>query len=299
MKYIDRKGNVTAEENGQDKFLRHLYQDWGGKLLLGVLTRPFVSVFGGLLLNLPVSAMAVPGFVRRNHISMEDYEEQKYHSYNEFFTRRIKKGRRPIASGPGVLISPCDGKVTVSVIEKDSTFWIKGRRYTLGDLLRDQSLARRFCGGYAYVIRLTVDDYHRYCYPADGVQSSIRRIKGRYHTVNPAANEACPIYSENTREYALLQTMGMGTFLMMEVGAMLVGKITNLYPMPRLVHKGQEKGYFEFGGSTVVLLTGPDGPRPDSDLLEYSREGYEIYLKMGEQIGKQDQLSKKAGRSDR
>lgn len=288
MKYIDRMGNVTTEENGQDRFLRHLYQDWGGKLLLCILTRPFVSQLGGWLLKLPVSARVIPGFVKRNQIPMEDYQEQKYHSYNDFFIRKIKKDRRPIHAGANILISPCDGKAVVSPIKEDSTFFIKGREYTLEKLLGSPSLAARYRGGYAYVIRLTVDDYHRYCYPANGVQSGIRRIPGKYHTVNPAANEAYPIYYENTREYTLLQTTNLGTLLVMEVGAMMVGKITNHYSSPRLVRKGQEKGYFEFGGSTVVLLTGPGGPRPDADLLDYTEQGFEIYVRMGERIGKQD-----------
>ena len=122
-----------------------------------------------------------------------------------------------------MLISPCDGKVTVCPIQRDGLFLIKQTQYTVRSLLKDEKLAKRYEGGTAYIIRLTVDDYHRYCYVADGVKSAQRKIRGVFHTVNPVANDYAPIYKMNTREYCLVQTEELGTVLQMEVGALMVG----------------------------------------------------------------------------
>lgn len=286
MKYIDRKGNIAVEENGQDKFLRHLYNDRGGKLCLKVLVQPFVTRLGGWFLNTRFSARMVPGFVKRNGIDLSACTRQQFYSYNDFFTRKLKEGERPVAGDEQVLISPCDGKVTACRIGSDSTFFIKDTSYTLQRLLKNKSLAERYEGGYAVTLRLTVDDYHHYCYVADGQKSPQVKIPGVFHTVNPAANEVYPIYHENTREYCLLKTEKFGTVVMMEVGAMMVGKITNLHPGKCCVKKGEEKGYFEFGGSTIVLLFMHDRVRLDDDLLENTENGYETIVKMGERIGK-------------
>jgi phosphatidylserine decarboxylase len=296
MKYIDREGKITIEENGQDKFLRHLYHDRGGRVCLSLLTRPFVSKLGGILLNTRFSARFVSGFVRRNNIDLSLYKKQEFSSYNDFFTREIKDGLRKIERDEKLLISPCDGKVTVCPIQEDSRFFIKETEYTVGQLLRNEHLADRYLGGYAVILRLTVDDYHRYCYVADGVKSANVKLSGIFHTVNPTANDARPIYRENAREYTLLKTEKFGTLVMMEVGAMMVGKITNHHQGPAQVHRGEEKGYFEFGGSTVVLLLQKDRVQIDQDLLENSVKGYETIVRMGERIG-ECKLSKGTGKN--
>ena len=206
MKYIDRKGNITIEENSQDKFLHHLYNDRGGRLCLRILVQPFVTKLGGWFLNTRLSAKMVPGFVQRNGIDLSVCTRDQFFSYNDFFTRRLKEGQRPIKEDEAVLISPCDGKATVSRIGSDSRFFIKDTPYTLERLLNNKKLAKRYLGGYALILRLTVDDYHHYCYTADGMKSKAVKIPGIFHTVNPAANDVYPIYHENSREYCLLKT---------------------------------------------------------------------------------------------
>lgn len=295
MKYIDRKGNITIEENGQDRLLRHLYHDRGGKICLKLLVRPFVSKAAGVFLSTSFSRRIIPGFVKRNGIDLREYKKQEFTSYNDFFTREIKKELRPVAEGEHILVSPCDGKATVCRIGKGERFFIKDTEYTAEQLLKSEKLAGHYLGGYAVIFRLTVDDYHHYCYPAGGVKSQDKKLPGVFHTVNPAANDACAVYKENAREYSLLKTKEFGTIVMMEVGAMLVGKITNLHTGEALVKKGQEKGYFEFGGSTVILFLQHGKVRIDSDLLENSEEGYETIVKMGERIG-ECKLSKRTGK---
>lgn len=285
MKYIDRMGNVTVEENDQDKLLRHLYNDRGGRLCLRVLVSPWISKMAGRLLNTGFSARFVGDFVEKNRIDLSICEKQKFSSWNDFFTRRLRQGERSVDEREKVLVSPCDGKLSVYRIDKNSRFWIKDTEYTVEQLLRNKSLAERYLGGYALVFRLTVDDYHHFCYPVDGKKSDNVVVPGIFHTVNPVANEVYPIYRENAREYTLLKTEKFGTILMMEVGAMMVGKITNVDKKSVSVKKGQEKGWFEFGGSTIILLLQHGKVRLDYDLIENTENGYETVVRMGERIG--------------
>ena len=150
MKYIDRKGNITIEENEQDKFLRHLYNDRGGRLCLKLLIRPFVSKAAGVLLNTRLSARFVPDFVKNNKIDLSIYEKQNFSSWNDFFIRRIRKEERPIDMRENILISPCDGKLSVHRISSDSRFSIKDTEYTAGQLLKNKAIAERYTGGYDY-----------------------------------------------------------------------------------------------------------------------------------------------------
>lgn len=284
MNYIDRKGNKREEMSGQDRLLAKIYGHAATRLLIRPFVSPAISKLGGRILNTRISALAVRGFVKKNQIDLGEYEEQKFASYNDFFTRKIRSGARPIDMREEVLISPCDGKASVYPIDAECCFTIKHTPYTVGQLVRSRKLAAYYEGGYAIVLRLTVDDYHRYCYVDDAEKSGQIHIPGVLHTVNPAANDVLPIYKMNSREYCLLRTRHFGTVLMMEVGALMVGKINNYHEACR-VYKGQEKGRFEFGGSTIVLLTQKGKVKIDEDILKNTEEGYETIVRMGEQIG--------------
>ena len=146
-------------------------------------------------------------------------------------------------------------------------------------------VAELFEGGYIWVFRLSVEDYHRYIYVDNGKVSDHIRIPGIFHTVNPVANDCYPIYKENTREYSLLRSENFGLVLQMEVGALMVGKIENK-PGNKKVQRGEEKGNFAFGGSTVILMTQKNKVCPDKDILKYSVRGIETKVKMGESVGR-------------
>lgn len=285
MKYIDRTGERREEATGQDKLLAWVYGHALTRMLIRPFVSPAVSKLGGKVLDSRLSALAVPRFVRKKHIELQEYEEQKFRSYNAFFTRCIREEMRPIEMDESVFISPCDGKASVYPIDSECRFVIKHTPYTVGQLVRSKRLAAYYEGGYAIVLRLTVDDYHRYCYIDNGEKSGQIHIPGVLHTVNPAANDVLPIYKMNTREYCLLRTEHFGTVLMMEVGALMVGRINN-YHQRCEVKKGQEKGRFEFGGSTIVVLTQKGKVKIDEDILRNTEEGYETIVKMGERIGR-------------
>ena len=275
----------TRPEGAQERILSALYDHAAGRLLLKILTAPWVSKAGGWLLSTRISRLAVGPFARRSGIDLGEYLGAPYHSFNEFFSRRIRPELRPIPENPELFISPCDSRLTALPITPDSRFTLKGTEYTLASLLRNEELAERFSGGWCLIFRLCVDDYHRYCYVADGEKEDNTFLPGVLHTVNPIACGHYPIYKENAREYAVLHTEYWGDILMMEVGALMVGKIVNHHGAAR-VARGQEKGFFQFGGSTVVLLTQKNRLNPDDPYPENSAQGIETRVRYGQPIGK-------------
>ena len=136
------------------------------------------------------------------------------------------------------------------------------------------------------IFRLCVDDYHRYCYIDNGIKTENTHIRGEFHTVNPIALERYNVYKRNSREFTILHTENFGDVVYIEVGAMLVGKIKNRHLNEHTFVKGEEKGMFEYGGSTIVLLFEKDYISVDSDILANSAHGYETVVKYGEKIGK-------------
>ena len=284
MNYIDLDGNLVEETTKQDRLLKHLYTNKLGRMVLRQLVNPGVSRLAGKLLDTRLSAHLINGFIKRENIDMEDYPTRKYTSFNDFFTRKIREDARPVDEPEDTLISPCDCRATVYPILNNSNFSIKHTEYTLRSLLHSRKLADRFQGGYLYVLRLTVSDYHRYIYAASGRQSKQYRIAGTFHTVNPVANDYLPIYKENTREYTLLHTSEFGDVLQMEVGALLVGKITNHKEACYAV-RGEEKGYFEYGGSTIILITEPGRVKPREDLINNTANDLETIVLQGQTVG--------------
>lgn len=284
MEWRDRQGNVIPGEDSQDKLLSFLYGTAVGRGLVAVMIKPWVSKAAGAVMDSPVSRIGIKPFLKRSGIRMEEYEQRKFRSFNDFFTRKIREGMRSVDMTPEHLISPCDCKLSVYPITQEQTFSIKGTQYTMESLLRDQALADRYQGGTFLLFRLTVGDYHRYSYVDNGVKGENIHIPGVYYTVNPIAGERYPVYKENTREYSVLESEHFGSVLMMEVGATMVGRITN-YHGAQAVSRGQEKGRFEFGGSTVILCLQKDAARIDEDLWDNTRRGIETVIKLGEKIG--------------
>ena len=284
MRQRTRDGLLIEGADGQDRLLAALYGSAPGRLLLKPLTAPWLSKLAGKFLSTGASRVFIKPFIKSNHIDMGQFEPVEYESYNDFFSRRIRPEARPIDMDPRHLISPCDSKLTALPITETGRFTLKHTEYTVGSLLKDPTLAAEYVGGLCLIFRLTVDDYHRYCYAFDGEKGENICLPGKLHTVNPIANDFFPIYKENAREYTVLHTRAFGDVIAMEVGALLVGKIVNHHG-PAPIRRGQEKGYFQFGGSTVVLLLKKDTAILDEDILENSRNGIETLVKFGEKIG--------------
>ena len=279
-----RDGYPAARSQGQEKALQLLYGNVFGRFLLKLLTRRWLSCVAGWFLSTRLSRVFIRSFIRKNHIDMTQYEAGPFGSFNEFFSRKILPAARPMDLEPRHLMSPCDSKLTVFPITRQSRFTIKNTEYTVASLLQNEDLAREYEGGLALVFRLSVEDYHRYHYAVSGKKSGQVHIRGRLHTVNPIANDHYPIYKENTREYCTLENPEFGKLVVMEVGALLVGRILNHHGEAK-VQRGEEKGMFLFGGSTVVMLLQAGAAEMDADIMENSRKLTETVVRCGEKIG--------------
>lgn len=268
----------------QARILDLLYETVCGRAVLQLLTRPIVSRGVGKVLSSRASTVLIKPFIRNAGIDMSQYPKQTYHSFNDFFTRKIKKEVRPMELSGEYLMSPCDGAAMVCVLDDKASFQIKRSEYNVRQLLRSRKLAEKYKNGTALMVRLDVTDYHRYCYADDGVVSDYRTIPGVLHTVMPIASRHYPIYHENSREYCILHSRHYKDIVVMEVGALLVGKIVN-DKTKKQVKRGEEKGRFEFGGSTVILLFEKDAISWNPKLLMASARGEETAVKLGERIG--------------
>ena len=283
MRVVNRQGQELKVNQSQNRLLKLLYSHFLGRCALKVLTLPFITHIGGLYMNSRLSKRQIQPFIQNHHIDMNQYEKQDYRCYNDFFTRQIKKEARPICQDHHALIAPADSKLTYYRIGEDTKLWIKDTMYSLSDLLGNHELAQQYDGGTCLVFRLSVDDYHRYCFIDDGSKEEDVYIKGVFHTVNPIANEYYPIYKQNSRSYSLLHTLHFDDVIYMEVGAMMVGKIVN-HSLDSFC-RGDEKGYFEFGGSTIVVLLKKDIVEIDEDIVCHSLQQDETRVLMGEKIG--------------
>lgn len=280
-----RDGRVIVTNEKQNRLLKRLYGSAGGRVLLKLLTAPLLSRAVGAFMDSPLSKPMIKSFIRANNIDTSQYIMTGISSYNDFFTRKIKPSARPFDMKPESLVSPCDSKLSAYRISGKSVFKIKDSYYRVSDMLENSALAEKYKGGLCLIFRLEVDDYHRYCYPDDGCKTKNVFIPGVLHTVNPIALEHYNFYKRNCREYTVLHTENFGDIVQIEVGAMMVGRIAN-HHQECSFRRGQEKGMFLFGGSTIVLLLEKDKAVIDSDIMKNTADGYETVVKCGEKIGK-------------
>ncbi len=264
--------------------LTFLYKTVCGRLFLKLLSTRAVSKLSGVFLDSRLSSFLINSFARKNNIVLDDYELEDIKSFNEFFRRKIKAGKRVFDTEPEHLCAPCDGLLSVWNIQKDTVIPVKQSVYTVERLLQDAQLASEYEDGLCLVFRLCVNHYHRYAYVDSGKKGANIFIPGVLHTVRPIALETLPVFTENCREYTVIENPVFGKLVQMEVGAMLVGRIVNLEGEGTAV-RGKEKGFFEYGGSTIIVLLKKDSAKIKDEILSNSIAGIETPVKMGEQIG--------------
>lgn len=263
--------------------LKFLYHSRFGGLFLRLFTARWVSRAAGAFFDSRLSVPGIKRFIKRHHIDMGDFLPEKYKSFNAFFTRRVRPELRPFDPDPDAFCSPCDALVSVYPVTAEGTFRVKGFDYTVETLLRDGALAAKYLGGTCIVLRLTVTDYHRYHFPDGGTKGESKYIKGRLYTVQPVALGKRRVFTENCREWTVLHTQNFGDLVQVEVGATFVGRIVN--EAVSSFRRGDEKGRFEFGGSTVIVLAEPGKVKLDGEFFENTRAGLETSVKCGEKIG--------------
>ncbi|MGL4671426.1 MAG: phosphatidylserine decarboxylase [Cetobacterium sp.] len=291
INYIERKTKELKTENPPGEgFLKFLYYNPLGKLPLNLVVRKkFLTDFYGKKMSEASSKEKIKPFVQENCINMEESKKsvEDFTSFNDFFIRELKEGAREIDNNPEALVSPADGKVLVFNDLKETTkFFLKGDEFTIEEFLMDKDEAKKFHGGTILIIRLAPVDYHRFHFPATGQIGKSKLIDGYYYSVSPyAIKKNFRVYCENKREVSILKTEKFGEIVLSEIGATMVGGIEQTYK-EGFVKKGDEKGYFFFGGSSCVLLFEKDKVQFDEDILENSKKGLETKVYMGEKIGK-------------
>ncbi len=262
------------------KAVRFFYGTRMGRALLKGVMRTHADRIAVRYLCSGASRPVIRWYARRNGVVLE--RGHRYGSFREFFVRTRQEAEMDIA--PEALISPCDGWLSAYPIHEDSSFRIKGKRYRLGDLLRDEALAKTFHGGDCLVIRLTPSDYHHYCYIDNGVQGENHYIEGELHSVQSAACERYPVYTLNRRCWTLLETERFGPVVQTEVGALVVGGIVNERENAPF-RKGEEMGHFELAGSTIVLFFQRGRIALDRQIVQHLSSGREYRVRQGMCLG--------------
>jgi len=281
----DRKNNKYYEEKiYKYKQLNFYYNTFIGRIILKFVTLRYSWKVYGWYMDSKFSIKKIEEFIKLGKIDMSDYEKKEYKSFNEFFSRKILPDKRPIDMNPNTLISIADSKVRYAKITPDMRLKIKNSMYSVNDLLKNKELAEKYIDGDCLILRLTVSDYHRYCYLDNGTQGKNKKIKGVLHTVNSISQDRYKIYAQNSREYAILDTENFGQVVQIEVGALQVGRIKNFHESNKFVN-GEEKGLFEFGGSNIILLFEKGRVQIDKDIIENSLKDIETKVIMGEKIG--------------
>ncbi len=285
----NRKTNELYEEKVEgERFLKWLYDKPVGVLASEALVkRKWLSCLYGRMQDTTRSAKKIKPFVERHAINLSESEKTAFETFNDFFTRRLKPGARPIEGNENRLISPADGRLLAfENIDVDSVVQIKGMVYRLADLFESPERAALYQKGTHIVVRLSPVDYHRFHFPAGGRVKSISEVDGRYYSVNPIAlKKKFKLYVENKRTLTTVESDVFGDYEMVEVGATFVGSIVQNVTAGVAVKRGEEKGFFKFGGSTVILFFREGQLQVDADILQNSSEGYETKVLMGEGIG--------------
>ncbi len=290
IEYIDRETSTLCKEKVPgERWLKWLYHNPFGKIALhSVVKNKFLSAWYGHKMDSPQSCAKIPDFVKNLGIDMDEATRaiEDYTSFNDFFIRDLKPEARPVDDESESIVSPADGKVMAfERIDQLGSFFVKGSKFSLDNFLQDKELSTKYSDGSLLIFRLAPADYHRFHFPANGHISATTQISGEYYSVSPyAVKNKLDIYWKNKREFSTLRTETSGNILLCEVGATMVGAIIQNYTPESEIKKGMEKGYFKFGGSTVIMLLEKGKNQIDNDILQNTAKGYETSIKMGERI---------------
>lgn len=276
----DRKTGMLTEPGEYGKGLvAFLYETVSGRLLLRLVVSRWFSGLCGLYYRSPLSRRSIRPFVQKHGVKIGEAELESFRSFREFFTR--KKEVSAQTEDPNALLAVADSKLRYYPVTEDLRLTIKNSVYDLEDILEDRVLAESYRGGTCLVFRLGMEDYHRYHFLDDGCLVSTKRIKGVLHTVRPLS-EKYRVFARNSRQVSVLETAHFGRVVQVEVGALLVGRMEDrgLKAFSRM----EEKGYFDFGGSTILLLVNKN-IRFEEDIAKMNDAGVEIQVYAGERIG--------------
>jgi len=297
IQYFNReKNNIEIEKVYGDFFVKLLYESIIGKILAPLFVNKFLSKFYGSIQNRVLTQLKVPKFVDSFNIDLSEYEpgsvktenqKMSYKSFNEFFIRKFKINKRSFVENKNILPAFSEARYFgYKTIDEKTTIPVKGEFLRADALLGDLDKAKPFMGGPLLIARLCPVDYHRYHYPDTGKTIDSYPVEGSLHSVNPLALKHKPdIFIANERRVAILETENFGKLAYIEVGAIMVGKIVQSHDESITFTRGDEKGYFLFGGSTVIVIGEKGKWLPSSDIVESTNNGIETYIKLGDAVG--------------
>jgi phosphatidylserine decarboxylase len=297
IRYIDRQSRQEKTEQVYGKyFLTALYGSSFYSRILSFIFLPifshlkFLSRLYGAIQKSSFSRFKVKRFVKKFKIDTSEFLDpiESFNSFNDFFIRKLKPSARPISSGHDVAILPADARYLVyENIYTVEGFWIKGHKFSLEELVQDAALAAKYTQGSMVIARLAPVDYHRFHFPANCLSNEPKAIPGPLYSVNPIALKSdIHILSRNKRMITTLNTKNFGSILYIEVGATNVGSIHQTFIPHEHYAKGDEKGFFSFGGSCIILLFEPYKIQFDQDLIDASHRKIETLGLFGQSLGR-------------
>lgn len=290
--YIDRKtGQKRFEKFYCENIISFCYQNSLGSLLVSLAAKcSFLSRLYGIWQKFPWTKKKIASFVKNYEINIDDCSKKlnEYKSFNDFFIRKLKPKARKINQDPNVFVAPADGRYLVYPnISLFKEFVVKDSVFSLEKLLGDASLAKSFSQGSMLLIRLAIVDYHRFHFPCTCIPEKSKKINGFLYPVHPLAIKRYFRYlRENKRELTVLHSPIFGEILFLEVGALNVGTIHQVFEPGKEYPKGSEKGFFSFGGSSIAILFRENQIVFDADLIRNSEENLETLCLVGESLGK-------------
>jgi phosphatidylserine decarboxylase len=294
--FLDRQTKRTEKEKVYGEFFIKLFYGEGtlprlfSFLLLPFFARiHFFSKLYGYFQKSSMSRSKVHPFVQAYHIDVSEFLDpvDSFPSFNAFFIRKLKPECRPISTRQDVAVLPADGRYLLfQQIDQADGFWVKGKKFSLSELLGDKALAKTYEQGAMVIARLCPVDYHRFHFPCSCIPDQARLINGPLFSVNPMAlKRNIEILCENKRMITSLKTQNFGCVQYIEVGATYVGSIEQTYAPGKSYGKGEEKGYFSFGGSCLILLFEPNRIIFDQDLIDASSKKMEVRGLLGQSLG--------------
>ena len=269
-----------------ESYLKFIYGNPLGKLALwAAVKRSFFSKWYGSRMSAQSSAKKISPFVSDYNLDSSQFVDslENFKSFNDFFSRKLKSSSRPIHGTDNQLIFPADGRhIVVNDLSQEQAIWAKGQSFNLKKLLGSAERAERYKHGSVLISRLCPTDYHRFHFPCSGIISESELMNGYLYSVNPIALMRNISYLwQNKRSITELNSDNFGKLCLLEVGATCVGGIIQTYDQGN-VRKGEEKGYFRFGGSMTMIFIEPGVVTFSDDLLEQSKNGIELYALMGD-----------------
>ncbi|KAJ3889118.1 phosphatidylserine decarboxylase-domain-containing protein [Lentinula edodes] len=252
-----------------------------------------LSIKQGVKYDSPESVRDILPFIQFHKLDMNEVRDpvKSFKTFNQFFYRKLKPDARPVdsPSDPYRMVSAADCRfMAFESVSEATRLWIKGREFSVARLLGNayKAEAERYNGGALAIFRLAPQDYHRFHSPVDGRIGNMTYIAGEYYTVNPQAiRTALDVYGENARKIVPIDSPQFGRVMAVCVGAMMVGTIQTTVEEGQWVKRGEEFGYFAFGGSTIVLLFEPGVLEWDEDLVINGRAALETLVRVGMGLG--------------